>query len=232
MRLFAWPVMVLLLGLVACGGGDTSSTDQPAAPAISGRLADGLRILTFDPTTSGQAFTVYRGDYVRPVLVGGGSFTLEIPDLEVARTYPVAEGERPYFKVPEAGVYRYRIGEATGTIEAIEYRAAGYREVSAQEAAAFIRSHDPLVLDVRTPREFAAGHLENAALIPVQRLRQRLGEIAAHRTDPVFVYCRTGNRSTVAAKMLGDAGFTHVVNLRRGIVEWSREGLPVVAPER
>ena len=84
------------------------------------------------------------------------------------------------------------------------------------------------MLDVRTPREFAEGHLEGAMLIPVQVLQARLGELAGHKDEPVFVYCKTGNRSTVAAKLLVDAGHTEVVNLRRGIREWQSAGLPVV----
>ena len=81
---------------------------------------------------------------------------------------------------------------------------------------------------MRTGGEFAGGHLEGAVLIPVQELARRGGELAAHKQDPVLIYCATGNRSTVAAKMLVDAGFEQVINVRRGIKEWMREGLPVV----
>ena len=62
----------------------------------------------------------------------------------------------------------------------------------------------------------------------MQEFQKRIGELAAHKDDPILVYCRTGNRSTVAAKLMIDAGFTQVVNLRRGIVDWSRQGLPIV----
>lgn len=219
--------LLLVVTLAAC----SSDSPPPAAdsgPAISGRLDAGLRVLTLDPAATGQSFTIYRGDYVRPELAGGGSFTLEIPALEVARTFPAPGDERPYFKVPEAGRFEFTLGEASGVIEAIEYRSARYREVTAKEAAELIANVDPLILDVRTGREFAGGHLEGAVLIPVHQFKQRLGEIPAGRDDPVFVYCRTGNRSTVAARLLNQAGYTRVINLRRGIVEWRREGLPVV----
>ena len=55
--------------------------------------------------------------------------------------------------------------------------------------------------------------------------RKVLDEVKAR---PLLVYCRSGNRSTVAAKLLIDAGFNDVINLRHGIVEWEREGLPIV----
>ena len=219
-------VCVSLFALVACSGG---ASDPDASPAeVSGRLDAGLRVLTFDATATDQSFTIYRGDYVVPELSTGTTFTLEIPSLEVARSFPASGDESPYFKVPDAGRYEFRIGEANGVIEAIDYRSARYSEVNARQAAELIANVDPFVLDVRTPREFAAGHLEGATSIPVQVLRDRIGEIPGSRDEPVFVYCQTGNRSTVAAKMLNDAGFNRVVNLRHGIVEWWREGLPVV----
>jgi len=238
MKIVLLMLLVAVAGLAGCGGSDQDS--QPAVSAtraadadtearvISGRLEEGLRVLTFDPAQPDAHFTIYRGDYVRPELVGGGPFTIEIPDLDVAMSVPVPEGERPYFKVPDPGVYRFHIGELTGEIEALEYADSRYREVTAQEARRFIADRRPVVLDVRTPREYASGHLENAVLIPIQNLAQRLGELDAHKSDPVFIYCRTGNRSTVAAQMLIKAGFGEVVNLRRGIVEWAREGLPIV----
>jgi len=229
-RLRPYGLLLLLsfpLALAACGG--RSQSPDPVKPsAVSGRLEGGLRVLTFDPAATDQRFTIYRGDCVRPELSTGEAFTLEIPALEVSRRFPPAADEQPCFKVSEAGSFAFRIGVAGGTIEAIEYTAAQYREVGAEEAAAMIASVDPLILDVRTEREFAAGHLSNAVLIPVQDLQRRLGELSARKGDPVLVYCASGNRSTVAAKLLVDAGFAQVANLRRGIAEWNREGLPTV----
>lgn len=220
-------LMALPLVLDSCGG-SSRSRDSNMSSAISGRIESGLRVLTFDPVATGQHFTIYRGDYVRPELSTGGSFTLEIPALEVSRRFPASPDEQPYFKVPEAGSFEFRLGAADGTIEAIAYAAAQYREVGAREAAGMIANVHPLILDVRTEREFAAGHLEDAMLIPVQDLQRRLAELSAHKQDPVLVYCASGNRSTVAAKLLVDAGFVQVVNLRRGIAEWTREGLLTV----
>lgn len=74
-----------------------------------------------------------------------------------------------------------------------------------------------LVLDVRTPEEFATGHLEGALLIPVQELSQRLGEVqqqlpAQDKTQPIVVYCRSGGRAARAEQILREAGFTEVTN--------------------
>ena len=221
------PLLAVALAAAACNGSQ-GSRGSSSAPAVSGRLEAGLRVLTFDPQAADQRFTIYRGDYVRPELTTGEAFTLDIPALGVSRRFPAGAEEAPYFKVPDAGSFEFRLGPAGGVIVAIEYTAVEYREVNAREAAALIANVQPLILDVRTAREFASGHLDGAVLIPVQDLQRRLGELSAHRRDPVFIYCATGNRSTVAAKMLVDAGFVQVVNLRRGIAELSREGLPVV----
>jgi rhodanese-related sulfurtransferase len=226
--------IIALAAIVACSGPGEQTKSPPAPsvesgqPAISGRIEDGLRVLTFDPDVPEARLTIYRGDYVRPEVAGGGPFTLEVPELDLVFQSPVPAGERPYFKVAEPGVYAVRIGEWTGELEVIEYSDSHYREVDSQLAARLIADRQPFVLDVRTPSEFASGHIEGAVLIPVQALAQRLGELDEVKERPVFVYCRSGNRSTVAARMLVDAGFDEVINLRRGIVEWEREGLPVV----
>lgn len=219
-------LIISCLALAACGSSG-ESTDQAAAP-ISGRIEAGLRVLTLDPTATDQQLRIYRGDYVRAELSTGEAFTLDIPGLEVRYTVPVPEGERPYFKVPDAGRFPFTAGEASGIIEAVEYAGAGYREVSARDAAGLIANLDPVILDVRSPGEFGGGHLVGAVHIPVQEIQRRVGELSEHKDQPVLVYCRSGNRSTVASKVLVDAGFSQVINLRKGIKEWNREGLPTV----
>lgn len=219
-------VLSALVLLSACRS--ESPAPGGSTPDVSGHLDAGLRVLTFSPDRVDQEFTVYRGDYVRPELAGDNTFRLEIPALGVDQEFPAADDASAYFKVPDAGVFDFRIAGATGTIEAIEYRATGYTEVSSSEAAELIANVDPFVLDVRTPQEFARGHIEGATLVPVQILRGRIAQLDAPKDEPLFVYCQTGNRSTVAAKMLNDAGYTRVINLRRGIVEWVREGRPVM----
>ena len=239
MKYLALLVLVGLTAVTGCGKKDKNGEPPAVAAAqeadaraehevMSGRIEDGLRVLTFDPARPGERFKIYRGDYVRPELVDGAPFTIEIPALGVDMSVPVPVGEKPYFKVPDAGVFEFRIGQLTGEIEAVEYISDRYKEVSAKEASAIINEIHPFVLDVRTPREYDAGHLQGATLVPVQALAKRIGELESHKDEPVLVYCHTGNRSTVAAKMLIDDGFKHVINMRHGIAEWVRDGLPVV----
>ena len=71
-------------------------------------------------------------------------------------------------------------------------------EVSKDETA--------VLLDVRTPMEWAAGHMEGAVHIPLDSLRERLGEL--DRAKPLFVYCQSGLRSYLACRILSQNGFT------------------------
>lgn len=68
------------------------------------------------------------------------------------------------------------------------------------------------LLDVRTPAEFAAGHIPGALNIPVQELDRRMGELGA-KERPVVIYCRSGNRSAKAKAALEGAGFKAVHDL-------------------
>lgn len=81
-----------------------------------------------------------------------------------------------------------------------------------------------VLLDVRTPAEFASGHIPGAINIAVEELPQRLAEVP--KGQPVVVYCRSGNRSANALRILTGAGFSPVFDLG-GIVDWSAAGLPI-----
>lgn len=68
------------------------------------------------------------------------------------------------------------------------------------------------LIDVRTPAEFAGGHVEGARNIPLQALPQRLAEVGPPE-QPVVVYCQMGGRSAKAADLLRGAGYKDVFNL-------------------
>lgn len=66
-----------------------------------------------------------------------------------------------------------------------------------------------LLLDVRTPQEFAEDHVLGALNVPVQELSMRLDELGP-KERPIVIYCRSGARSASAKHLLQDAGFRHV----------------------
>ena len=85
-----------------------------------------------------------------------------------------------------------------------------------------------ITLDVRTPIEFAEGHIEGARLIDFQSGNFE-NEIAALDKNATYaVYCRSGNRSGQAVKVMQDAGFTNVFNMNGGVIDWANAGLPLV----
>lgn len=73
-----------------------------------------------------------------------------------------------------------------------------------------------VVVDVRTPEEFAAGHLPNATNIPIQEFAARIGEVdklvGGNHGKDIVVYCGSGRRSSKAKSQLDAAGYTRVVN--------------------
>lgn len=195
---------------------------------VSGRLVNGYRELPMDANASQADLTVYRGDYIRFVLPAASTAPLlSIPELGIEQKLDPQAPTPPYFKMKKPGVFAYRLGNTRGRITVVEYRQPSYREVTARQASVLIRESAPLVLDVRTPREYRQGHLQNALLIPVQALQKRLDEISRFRNQEVLVYCATGNRSTVAAKIMIDGGFRNIVNMRRGIVDWAHRKYPL-----
>ena len=94
-----------------------------------------------------------------------------------------------------------------------------------QYQSAFVETGAPhLLVDVRTPQEFNSGYIEGAVNIPLQELAQRADEIP--QDQPVVLYCRSGNRSSSAAKMLASAGYEQVYDLG-GVIDWQAQGLPL-----
>lgn len=85
-----------------------------------------------------------------------------------------------------------------------------------------------LILDVRTPQEYAAGHLDSALNIPHDRVVDLLPQIQEYAATPVLLYCRSGNRAVKAAEVLGQAGFTNLHHLAGDMQAWEEAGLPIV----
>ena len=109
------------------------------------------------------------------------------------------------------------------------YIFAPYERVSPQEAYAMIRKNDgnTTLLDVRTQEEYNEdGHLSGAELIPLDMLASRLDLFSPYKETAIIVYCRSGNRSVVASRILTSNGY-HVYNLDGGINAWKQEHLPV-----
>ena len=107
---------------------------------------------------------------------------------------------------------------------------AGYRTVDVAVVHEALQrgevGKDFMILDVRTPAEYAAGHIAGATLLPVQELAARLDEVPRDR--PVFVHCKGGKRSARASRLLASKGYANIRDMRGGIVAWRKARYPLV----
>lgn len=104
------------------------------------------------------------------------------------------------------------------------------RQLSSDEVDARLKTDPaPLVLDVREPEEYTGelGHIPGSQLIPLKEMSQRVSELNAYMDTPIIVVCRAGVRSTTAAAMLTGMGFSQVLNLKGGMLDWNDEGFAV-----
>jgi adenylyltransferase/sulfurtransferase len=99
-------------------------------------------------------------------------------------------------------------------------------EITVQELKGRLENGNRVsVLDVREPHEYEVANI-GARLIPLNELPERLVEL--DRDEPLAVHCKTGGRSARAVKLLRDAGFQNVYNVKGGIDAWSEEIDPSV----
>jgi rhodanese-related sulfurtransferase len=85
-----------------------------------------------------------------------------------------------------------------------------------------------IIVDVRTPEEFASGHIEGALNIDFNSGNFANEITRLNPSETYAVYCRSGSRSGQAASIMHKAGFHDVSNLNGGVIDWTNDGLPLV----
>ncbi|MDP3912863.1 MAG: thioredoxin domain-containing protein [Bacteroidota bacterium] len=87
---------------------------------------------------------------------------------------------------------------------------------------------DAIILDVRTPGEYSRGNIQGSTLINIAdpNFVSKISLLQKDKT--ILIYCLTGSRSSVAANYMMKMGFKKIVNLQQGIMDWNRQGYPVV----
>ena len=86
--------------------------------------------------------------------------------------------------------------------------------------------HPPLVIDIRTPGEWSAGHLNGSINLPLSQLQQRIDQVPKDRR--VAIHCAGGYRSSIATSILSRNGISNIIELAGGIAAWEAARLPVV----
>ena len=105
---------------------------------------------------------------------------------------------------------------------------ANFVSIDAQKAIHLLENdHNVTLLDVRTIQEYKEGHLRDATLIPVGALEKNLGMLKQDKHTKIIVYCRSGNRSVTASRILEANGFTPV-NVKGGILGLQGVGVEIV----
>jgi phage shock protein E len=100
---------------------------------------------------------------------------------------------------------------------------SSFTNITPEEAKKRLDSEKGIVLlDVRTKEEYDTGHIKGSILIPVDNLKEEAESKLKEKNAPIFVYCRSGNRSTTAANILVNLGYKNVYNLG-GINKWPYE---------
>jgi len=107
----------------------------------------------------------------------------------------------------------------------IRDRAGGDR-LDATQATRLMNDEDPILIDIRTPAEYAGGHLLRARSFPLADLEKRLAEIKGKR--PLLVIDADGGRSAKACAVLRKAGFERVYSLAGGVAAWRSANLPLL----
>ena len=105
---------------------------------------------------------------------------------------------------------------------------SGAVDLGVSEFATKVAEAGVITLDVRTPGEYMGGFIQGAQNIDFQSGNFE-NEIASLDKNATYaVYCRSGNRSGQAVKVMHDAGFHNVYNLNGGVIDWANAGLPLV----
>ena len=82
------------------------------------------------------------------------------------------------------------------------------------------------LVDVRTPEEYAQGHVPGAVNLPLNELQSRKGELSAYMNEDVYLICKSGRRSASAQVLLKQSGFGRTINVEGGTDAWRAAGHP------
>ncbi len=85
-----------------------------------------------------------------------------------------------------------------------------------------------VLLDIRDPKEYSAGHIAGALSMPVSSIDARIGELESEKGKPVVLVCKMGQQASATGRKLKALGFENVRRLSGGMAEWTAGSLPVV----
>ena len=103
----------------------------------------------------------------------------------------------------------------------------GVDTISQTELISQIKSQQPpLIIDVRTKREYDSGHIPGAINIEFRELKSRISEIESYKNASIIIYCEHGIRAKVAENTLKKANFKSILHLQGDMSQWRKNSLP------
>lgn len=108
-----------------------------------------------------------------------------------------------------------------------EHQSGKANQLDPTAAIRLMNNDETVILDVREATDFNNGHIKNAKNIPLTALKSQLDSLMKDKNRPVLAYCRSGNVSGKACRILKSSGFSNVHNLAGGILNWQEANLPL-----
>lgn len=122
------------------------------------------------------------------------------------------------------------VSVAVAIFASLQYTAKATTQPSIQSSPYLIervKNNDWMLIDVRSPEEFAEGHIPGAVNMPYDAIDDYINELEGNKEKPIIVYCRSGRRAKLAMKVLEALEFSEVMHLEGDMLGWSAAGLPV-----
>lgn len=85
-----------------------------------------------------------------------------------------------------------------------------------------------ILLDVRTPEEYAKTKIAGSINVPLDQVGQKIPQAIPDKNAKIYVYCLSGARSEAAAQVMTKLGYTNIHNMTSGILAWRSYGYPLV----
>lgn len=102
------------------------------------------------------------------------------------------------------------------------------KHVRAAEFLDIIEEDKGQLIDIRTPKEFDIGHIEGAMMIDYYAPSYKTNLDQLDKEKPIYIYCRSGNRTSRSVGLIQQLGFKEIVNLQYGLVDWHNSGYTLV----
>ncbi len=106
-------------------------------------------------------------------------------------------------------------------------RSGAARGVSPMELTQLVNHEQAVIVDVRSPDEYAAGHITKSKNIPLDEIQTKSKQLEKFKKRPIVIVCKTGNRAGKAANQLRKLEFDKLFHLTGGLVEWQKDNLPL-----